>query len=281
MTYEISRREVMNNLIRFKDNLLEMRGEDRSRQDQEEEKENKERKYKVLLNRKTGDMRFAQKITSLEHHIARKKAKREEAAEDWKEVQIIVEQKTSRDTAHFEVRDTQNHSLKPSDIDPLAWRIASETLDILNQKAKDVQSASPEILAEEAVLQDLSSIHIVTQKERIEDLPGWMGSINRIEAEKRLENQPIGTYLLREGDEITVSIAFHFSEENLLSIHPYVLTVVEKNQKIADILLLQTNKGWTLYHDDPNLKDLVIYQYFPSPQSVLHYLSQIARHPLI
>ncbi len=280
MTYEISRREVMNNLIRFKDNLLEMRGEDRQRQDQEQEEEEQERKYKVLLNRKTGDMRFAQKISSLEYRIAKKKGK-EESIEDWKEVQIIVQQSNSHDPAHFEVRDSSDHSLKPSDIDPLAWRIASETLDILNKKAKEVKKTDGEMLVEEAVLQDLSSIHIASPKEQIEDLPGWMGSISRIEAERRLENKPVGTYLLREGDEITLSIAFHFSEENRLSVRPYLLTIVEKEQKIADILLLYTNKGWTFYHDDPNLKDLIAYHYFPSPQSLLHQLYPLAQYPLI
>ena len=284
MAQEISRREVLNNLIRFKDNLLEMRGEDRQRgqdQDEKEEQEGKlgERKYKVLLNRKTGDMRFAQKISALEHHISRK-GSRKETIEDWKEIQIVVHQKSARETAHFEVRDAQNHSLKASDLDPIAWRIASETLDVLNSKAKEIKGQQGGMLAEEAVLQDLSSIHLTSQRERIEDLPGWMGSLSRIDAEQILNGKAVGTYLLREGDEITLSIAFHFSEENLLSIHPYLLTVVEIDQKISDILLLQTDKGWTLYHDDPNLKDRELYPFSPSLQALLHELSPIARQPL-
>jgi hypothetical protein len=281
MAYEISRREVLNNLIRFKDSLVEMRGEDRRRQDQgrEEERESKHqnRVYKVLLNRKTGDMRFAKKISTLQTHIS-KKGEGKESAEDWKEVRIVVNQKSPADTAHFEVHDTHNQSLKAAELDPLAWRIASETIDVLNSKAKEVRGKKG--LAEEAVLEDLSSIHISGPKERIDDLAGWMGSLSRIDAEQILSNRPIGTYLIREGDEITVSIAFHFSEENLLSIHPYVLTVVEGDDKISDILLLQTNKGWTKYCDDPNLKDGALYEYFSSPQGLLHVLSHIAKYPL-
>lgn len=286
MVHEISRREVLNNLIRFKDNLLEMRGEEREhRQDDEPGEENRGKKgkrtYKVLLNRKTGDMRFAQKISSLEQHIARKGTKKGESAEDWKEIHLIVQQKSARDAAHFEVTDSNNASLKPADIDPLAWRIASETLNVLNEKAKEVQGKYEKILPEEAALLDLSSIHLQTQKGAIEDLPGWKGSLSRKNAEEFLDGKPVGTYLLREGDEITVSIAFHFSEENLLSIHPYLLTVVEKDQKIADILLLQTNKGWTLYHDDPNLKDLDLYHYYPSAEAILHSLRSVAILPLV
>lgn len=277
MAYEISRREVLHNLIRFKDNLLEMRGEERNRKEEGEERK-EERRYKVLLNRKTGDMRFVQKISALENHIARKG---KESPEDWKEIRIIVHQKKGNTPAVFEVRDVHNNSLKPKDIDPLAWKIASETLDVLNEKAKEVQLSSAEILAEEAILQDLSSVQLTAPKEQIEELPGWMGSLNRIDAEQRLSGKPIGTYLLREGDEITISIAFHFSEENLLSVHPYLLTVVEKEEKVTDVLFLETNKGWTLYHDDPNLKDLGLYHYHPSPQALLHSVSKVARHPLI
>lgn len=287
MVHEISRREVLNNLIRFKDNLLEMRGEERRHQGEEEDEEEGktgkqgERTYKVLLNRKTGDMRFAQKISALEHHISRKGSKKGETAEDWKEIHLIVHQKSPKEAAHFEVTDPQNHSLKPSDIDPLAWRIASETLNVLNEKAKEVHGKHEKMLPEEAALQDLSSIHLKAQQGRIEDLPGWKGSLSRQEAEEILIGRPVGTYLLREGDEITVSIAFHFSEENLLSIHPYILTVVETEEKIADILLLQTNKGWILYHDDPNLKDSSIYHYYPSADALVHSLKSIAAQPLM
>lgn len=276
MVYEISRREVLNNLIRFKDNLLEMREEERQRRGVGEGEQ--ERKYKVLLNRRTGDMRFAQKISALEHHIARRGAKKE-APEDWKEVQIIVYQKNPKEPAHFEVRDTHNHVLKAADVDPLAWRIANETIDVLNHKAKEVKAARGEMLTEEAILNDLSSIHLSVQRERIEDLPGWMGTLSRIDAEKILEGKPIGTYLLREGDEIAVASSFHFAEENLISIHPYLVTVVEEENKIADILILQTTKGWIHYEDDPNLKD-PSYQYYPSPQTLLRTLSKIVRQPL-
>jgi len=276
MVLEITRREVLNNLIRFKDNLLERR--DERNQQQEEQKKKKERTYKVLLNRRTGDMRFAQKISSIEHHISQKTSHKG-VPEDWKEIHLIVEQKSGHDPVHFEVLDNQNHPLKPADLDPMAWRIASETVSVLNLKAKEVKEMPSDQLPEEAVLHDLSSIHLAPTKQQIEDLPGWVGSLNRLDAEKKLIGKPVGTYLLREGDEITVSISFRFAEENLFSIHPYLMTVVEKEEKISDILLLQTDKGWTLYHDNPDLKDSD-YHYHPSPQGLIHTLSHTAKHPL-
>ena len=267
MVYEISRREVLNNLIRFKENLSQMGGS----------RSESERTYKVLLNRKTGDMRFPQKISDLNSQMVSRGKK--ERAEDWKEVRIIVSQKSSQEVAHFEVRDAESHSLKSSELEPLAWRVAQETLEVLNQKVKEVKAT--EMLPEEAVLQDLTSIHLESQKERIENVPGWMGSLSRIEAEERLMGKTIGTYLLREGDEVTRWMSFHFGEENHLVIRPYLLTVVENEEKISDLLILKTNKGWILYSDNPNLKDEVTYHYHLSPESLVRSLHPIAINPLL
>lgn len=269
----ISRREVLNNLIRFKDNLLEMRGEEEKRhkeRDQgDEQKKKGERTYKVLINRRTGDMRFAQRISNIEHHISRT-GKSKVLTEDWKEARLIVH---TEDRIHFEMKDL-------SDLEPLSQRIANETVEILNQKADELKSIPREMLEEEAVLQDLSTIHLGSPEDQIQNLPGWMGSVGRLDAEKMLMNKPVGTYLLREGDEITISSAFHFEEQIHLNIHPYLLTVVESEKKIADIILFQTAKGWTFYHDDPNLKD-PIYHYFHSPKALIASIGQIAQRPLL
>lgn len=267
MVIEISRREVLNNLIRFKDNLLERRGKEKAKSAK------KERVYKVLLNRKTGDMRFAQKISSLERHFPKKTKGR---LEDWKEIRLIVIEGPNQGV-HFEARDLQDHELKQSDVEPLSWRISHETLEVLNAKGGEIQSVPPEMLPEEAVLQDLSSIHLAPQGGKIEDLPGWMGSLTRMEAEERLMNQPVGTFLLRDGDQITQSTVFHLSLSNRISSQAYVLTVVEKQSKISEYLCLHTDRGWLFYSDEPDLKR---YHFYPTAQELLLVLSPIARHPL-
>ena len=270
MAIEITRREVLNNLIRFKDNLLELREREKGKEKGEE------RSYQVLLNRRTGDMRFAQKISSLEHHFPRKS---KESAEDWKEVRIIVsEQKSNRAPVHFEVRDAENHELKPNDVDPLAWRIAHETLEVLNIKAKEVGKVLLETLPEEEILRDLSSIHLAPQGSRIEDLPGWTASLNRFEAEKKLKGKEIGTYLLREGDPLSFSLSFHHSLSNLISATPFVLTLVETEGRLSEFLLLRTEKGWLVYNDEP---DLSRYPLYPTPREAIHSLSGLARRALV
>ncbi len=270
MRIEISRREVLNNLIRFKDSLLEKP----SRRDSKGE-----RIYKVLLNQKTGDMRFPQKIKSLEYHISRKKGKGE-LPNDWKEARIVVSKKNGEVAAHFELLSAKSEKFDLNDMDPLAWRVIRETLEVLNKRAKEVVGFEYKMLPEEAVLNDLSSIHLSIPVEQIEDLPAWVGSLKREEAEKRLEGKRQGTYLLREGDHFLQAITFHMAEENHLSIHPFLLTFVEEEEKISDILLFKTSKGWTFYHDDPNLNDLELYRYEASPQALLNELGTVIQSPV-
>lgn len=261
MALEISRREVLNNLIRFKDSLLEKKPR----------AESEEREYKVLLNRKTGDMRFPQKIKNLEYQIARKKGGRESAG-DWKEVRIIV----TRD-AHFEVRDPKNTKLEPTDLDPLAWRVTRETLEVLNIRAKE--AAEGGLLPEQAALKDLSKIHLSMPVEEIEGLPAWMGSLTREAAEKRLEGKELGTYLLREGDPLTKAMAFHLSQENGFPVRLFLVTVIEADEKISDILLVRTPQGWTFYQDEPNLNNMLIYKYHPTSQGIIKEL-KVAKQPI-
>ena len=277
MVFRITSPEVLNNLVRFKDNLSELRDR-KQREEEEEHEDGKKRKYKVLLNRKTGDMRFVQKISFLEERVAKRRSKKG-PPEDFKEIQIIVHDQKNQ-SPKFEVSDVEENSLNSHELDPLAYRVANETVDLLNKKAKKEADLPKKFLPEEELLRDLSSIQIEKESDQIQNLPGWIGSISRINAEKLLKSKEVGTYLLREGDEITVQSTFHLNEVNQLSIRPYLLTVVESDEKISDLLLLQTDKGWTLYHDDPNIRDSEIYHFFHSAKELIGQLQDIAKNPL-
>src|SRR5690606_32136211 len=122
-------------------------------------------------------------------------------AEDWKEVHLTVIQEKGREV-YFEVLDARDSQLDPKDLDPLAWRVTQEMVQVLNLKGKEVQTLDDK-LPEEAILQDLSLIHLTIPKKQIEEFLGWMGTISRKEAEEFLKEKPVGTYLLREGDSVT------------------------------------------------------------------------------
>jgi len=266
MDYQISMQEVMDNLISFKERLLAGF----------KEKKTDQRKYKALVNRSTGKIRFAQKMSAFEPHISGITGRKDEPG-DLLEIYLTVSK--GENGGHFEALNKQGQPIKRGDITPYAQRVLNEMVTILNAKAKFFKRDLGEMLIEEVILDDLSSIQLTPQEVQIEDLPGWMGSLNRIDAEKILSGRPLGTYLFRFGDEIALLSTFHFAEENFLSVYPYLITVVEEDDKISDILLLQTNKGWVCYHDDPDLKD-PSYQFFSSLPDLLVTLKTKASTPL-
>ncbi|MDE3045645.1 MAG: hypothetical protein KGJ02_03265, partial [Verrucomicrobiota bacterium] len=244
MAIQISRREVMNNLIRFKDALLE--------QNQGKE-DSTGRTYPVLVNRKTGDIRFAERVSQLEHRLP-KPGKPATSLADWREVRIHVSTENPK-IVHFELLDERETELKSDGMEILAWNILNETIQVLNQIAESHPPSSPEVLPEEAVLQDLSEIHLASPSVSIQAMPGWHGPIDRYEAERLLRDEPAGTYLLREGDSLTKEITELLGEK----IYPYLCTIIESEQRISDILLLQTPKGWTLYEDCFDLTETTYY----------------------
>jgi hypothetical protein len=196
-----------------------------------------EKHYRALMNISTGQIRCAKDIHRLEAAFGKQKIER---MEDWRE--ILFEAGPNRiEIANF------SHS----DLSPLAWRIISETCFILSRG------------------EDLSSVHLIEGREKISDLSHWCGVLSRIDAEKRLDKKPVGSYLLREADLIAHRTAFHLSEENQIFVYPYLLTRVEPDEKTVDHLILETPFGWTEYLDDPNLQDKTLYCYHSSLRKYL------------
>ncbi len=260
MAIRISRREVLNNIIRLKDKLSD------EKEDFNQGKWGK-RFYRALLNRQTGDLRFldekAQIVPSTE----------------WQEIQIDVEGNANQ-PAHFDVRDRKNQPLKSKGVTPLAWRIMAETLETLNLIAAHHPPLKRDLLPEEAALEDLSEIHLVQSKDNIEEMPGWKGDIDRIDAELHLEQQPAGTYLLRHAGNMTQLLASNLAKSNQTKVDPYLITIKDVDNKMAEQLILQTDQGWTIYRDNPNLNDTKYYSYFSSFHEALRNLEPRAKMAL-
>jgi hypothetical protein len=259
------RREVFNNISRFKDNLL-LKGEwgDKPR--------HHKRVYLTLINRHTGDMRFAQRITKLEDRLPVLEKEMGPYA-DWQEIQLSVEEQ--KGLVHFHLNDIEGKNLKPAQFDPLAWKIVSETLKAMNDLAENY--STHEILPEGAVF---SNILKASDEDRVDEMPGWVaGNLPRIVAEKMLLGKPVGTYLIANGDEVIQEVATHLAQANGVFVRAYVLTVIEKEDKISDILLIHTKWGWTVFSDDPIL-DSQVYHYHPTLKALLHSIHYRVKNPL-
>jgi len=116
-------------------------------------------------------------------------------------------------------------------------------------------------------------------QEVITSLPGWKGNITHREAEELLISREAGTYLIRNGDPITVTVIENLSDSNKIELDCYILTIVEENQKIEDIMIVKIQNKWILYHDEPNLIDNS-YERFNSIKDILQLLKNKAKYPL-
>jgi hypothetical protein len=263
MAVRISRREVLNNIIRLKDQLLEQKEEREERKPEILEN----RWYTAFLNRQTGDIRFNQEIDKFRPR------------EEWIEIRIQVEVRENK-SARFDARNEKNQPFKTGGLAPLARRIVVETLETLNSIAREHPPKTPDILPEEAALEDLSEIHLSEIKDTMEEMPGWCGEIDRIKAEKKLQNQPLGTYLLHGTGPITRIVVLRLSDSNQMTVKACLITIKDIDKKISEQLILQTDLGWTIYRNNPNLKDLKEYTYFNSLPEALRNLELRAKTPL-
>jgi len=264
MPIEIHRHEVLNNLIRFRNSLLETRK-------QKSSGSQGVRSYTALVNRHTGDIRFALNLQEL---------KKKEFA-DWQEIHFLVQEKG--DKISFNVSDEKGTALVPSVLDAAALRILFETLDALNQLAALYHPPKKsEVLPEDAALQDLSPIHfseVSESAETLQTMPGWAGKISRLDAEKRLHAKEIGTYLLREPIEIEKAALKQVSRTNKMAVDGCVLTFLAEKKKISEFLCIHTKHGWALCHDVANL-NASAYQYFPTLQDLLSSVHDKIKNPI-
>lgn len=77
--------------------------------------------------------------------------------------------------------------------------------------------------------------------------------MDRSGAEKELSSAPPGAFLFRPVDPLLLPMVRSLEAANDLAIHPYVFSYVSEEGGVKELLLLQTQRGWTVYKDCPYL----------------------------
>lgn len=154
----------------------------------------------------------------------------------WQQIHLV------KHPGHFEIEGAQVHK-------PNACRVMEKTLGKLNAEL---------------------------QRREIEKLPGWKGHITAIQAEKKLQGQKIGTYLIRSFSDVPNMIEGMKQEYDCEILSYCVVTVVDE-KKFSEILILNVPWGWLIFQDEPNLR---AYKVFPNPKKLLDSLEILTRYPL-
>jgi hypothetical protein len=73
----------------------------------------------------------------------------------------------------------------------------------------------------------------------------------------------------------------NLAKSNQMAITPYLITIKDGHNKMAEQLILYTNRGWTIYRDNPNLNNTKYYSYFDSLEEAIKQLEPRAIIPLL
>jgi hypothetical protein len=229
MTFQIKNVSTWHNLNRLRDHFL------KTPQDTQG--------ISLLINAESGEMNIRESLLELELRV----------------------QAPSRPTLHYHhatllIEKKKGISFRLEAMEPLkgmAAAVIKETMDVLNHVGENSSFVSPK----DVLLEVFRSVKMEVPEQcatgRLNGKPGWMGSINREQAEKLLDKAPPGTYLLREGDEYTKKIEYTLAHETNETLHCYLLTLAEKDYKISEKTLVQKGDSWAIYNDDLLLVDYV------------------------
>jgi hypothetical protein len=213
----------------------------------------------AFVNRKTGDLQFAQK---------------EENKKEWKAVSIKIHGVSpgSKESV-FEIFDEEKQeAFQHNDLAPLAYGILVETIRILNDLASKLSKATVD-----AVLGELSECEITGAKTQPKDLihDAWHQT-DRMGAEDLLKDSPLGTYLFRK-DEYAALLEEELRLNWGNDLSCFTLTYLEAKDKITDRTIVKKGDQWLFYDDDPNLSG----SNYPNVYALLATLKKELKEPLL
>jgi hypothetical protein len=209
---------------------------------------------RALVHRQTGKIKVARKIHEIRDSLGHEGLLSN--PNDWQEISILYQKES------LQVLDENGKPFSFKSLSRFAWRIVTETLTVL-QWLRDKGDK----------IKDETDFSLYPQGELPENCHGWMGEISREKAEELLASKQKGTYLMREADPMTLSCAFHLSQRHEIFIFPYILSVREEG-KIAEKVFFETDRGWTFYEDEPDLKGPE-YRFHPSVSQLLRSSSDL------
>lgn len=94
-----------------------------------------------------------------------------------------------------------------------------------------------------------------TVLKEVSDHSGYMGNMDRVQAEHHLMKEPVGTYLLRNTDDGLIFEMDRLEKENYKHVQSCIISFLPKEGKVSEHLLIHLEKGWRVYSDNSNLSE--------------------------
>jgi len=221
--------------------------------------------FHAFVHRMTGDLAFPE--------LAQEKKLLHDKT--WKPMtlSLIVEEKETT----FEVEEEGKipSAFRYDDLFPAARRILAETIHVLNTVAKQVgEPKSLDLLCKKIAQLSIEELSFsIPGKDIVHE--AWH-QLDRIETEKLLLTQPVGTFLFRKG-EYTATLSEELQQKHPEEIRCFTLSYLEPEDKIVDLTIVKKGDRWFIYNDDPSLPE----PSYPSIQGLLESLKAVLKLPLL
>lgn len=198
----------------------------------------KRRFYKVLINKKTGAIRFEKE----------RQDKQDLEDQDIQTLYLYVHNpETVVSEPAFKVVSENSHSFDLNSLNKKAEIVVRETLYVLNVKSKEFHNEKERV--EDFVLENLDEFSLSMDQEEVLKTLAYKGAVTRSQAEDLLEEKEVGSYLIRDLDHLEDSVRHCFNVENCINCRGYIITVKSQHDKICEYLVYN-NGGWEVYNDD-------------------------------
>ena len=206
-----------------------------------------EEKVSLLIDPMTGEMSLPQTLHDFEFLINKPRLEKRHP----EHARLAIHQ--GKTGMEFDLVDDLGEKRDLQQFSRGALMVITETLKVLNQLLGPHYHTAKELFSH------LDSVEMEELGVSIRMRPEWRSIFSRAEAEEILEGFPVGTYLLREGDEETREFEENLMMTNGQPFRLFVVTFVDDYEKISDRLLIQRREGWAMYDDNPDL-DAYLYR---------------------
>lgn len=224
-----------------------------------------EKIFNVWLNRRTGQLFFAD-ITEESEFIGKK---------DWKPVEFSYHYDPVSGEICFLVKEAEEKEalFSSEDLDPIAFRILRETMNVLNELCRRLKGPS-DLETKISVLTKMTIDSEVSHADRNVIIDCWH-HVDRLGAEDLLKGLPAGTYLFRK-DQYADILEEQLQKQHHKKVKCFTLTYSGEHNKVSDLTIVHIDGVWQAYDDDPSLKQ----KKFHDIKDVINHFKETLKYPL-
>ncbi len=203
-------------------------------------------RFHAFVDRKTGELLFTEEMTPTEQLNLKR----------WKGLNFFYRPPSGKEEKGcFEILEDEGgcRLFELSELDIASKRVLSELVCVLNTSIAEIQGTKTVGDVYSEIIR--SELELPGPNQAGKDLvhEAWH-SVDRMEAERLLEKERIGTYLFRK-DEYATILEEQLSSRFREPVKCLTLTYLNDDRRVCDLTFVGKGGRWFIYDNDPTLEN--------------------------